>query len=475
MRIAHINVTATLSTGRIAADLCRLSIRQGHEALLCYGRGNAPVDIPTLRVGDLLPDPEEHRRGAIAKSLRRLRRRVRLGSASMGVRIHAGLSRITDRAGFYSRHTTRRFIRQLELWQPDLIHLHNIHGYYLHLPTLMDYLRRTQVPVVWTLHDSWAYTGHCAYYQFPVEPFLRSRNDTAKPLRQRNSKPSACLKWQEGCSRCPLKRTYPASWLLDRSTRNYKDKKALFSGLPHITLVTPSQWLADEVRRSFLSQYPVYAMPNGIDLSLYAPCDDARFMQETAVFYGLDQVGERKLVLSVAAVWDERKGLADLVELARALGDGYCVAAVGLTQRQIDALPYYMLGLPRTRNVRDLCVLYTAADVYVSMSQGETMGMTLVEAMACGTQVLCYQSTAMPELITPRCGETVPVGDIDAAVRAVKQLCQNPRDPLFCIGRAAEYGMNLRYEKYMELYRSMESGQPFDPRLLPDWAKDAPC
>jgi glycosyltransferase involved in cell wall biosynthesis len=178
-------------------------------------------------------------------------------------------------------------------------------------------------------------------------------------------------------------------------------------------------------------------------------------LQRTILRYGLDKLGERRLVLSVAAKWDERKGLEDLKALSKTLGPGYCVVAVGLDEKQRKSLPEGMLGLPRTADVQELCALYTAADLYVSMSQGETMGMTLLEAMACGTQVLCYDSSAMPELLTPDCGETVPVGDIAAAADAVRILCSQPKDPLACMERAARYTPDRCYEGYMELYRQV--------------------
>lgn len=452
MRIAHINVTANLSTGRIATDLCRLAQKEGHQVLLCYSRGTPAPDIPSLRVGDT-PDGTlslSYRRSAAPKrAFGKLTRLIHHHSTSLGVLIHAGLSRITDRSGFYSRHATRRFIKQLRQFDPDLIHLHNLHGYYLHLPTLFAYLQETDIPVVWTLHDCWPYTGHCAYYHYPIEPYL-NEEDAPSPHA-----PTQCNLWQKRCNHCPLKKTYPISLVMDQSTRNFTEKKDLIAGLRNLVFTTPSQWLKEQASRSFLGRYPIYALPNGIDLNTFAPCADERHMQDIALFYGLDQLNGRRLVLSVAAVWDERKGLQDLIELARELGEDYCVVPVGLTESQINALPYYMLGLPRTANVKDLCVLYTAADVCISLSQGETMGMTLLEAMACGTQVICYHCTAMPELVIPQTGETVPTGNIAAAADAVRRLCDDPKDPLFCIARAAQYGANLRYEAYLNLYDQM--------------------
>ncbi len=451
MRIAHINVTANLSTGRIAADLCRYARAAGHKALLCYGRGTAPSDIPCLRIGDTLQGPANvtSRQSALKRTLSAAEARLRSMAASAGVLVHAGLSRITDRSGFYSSHSTLHFIRQLEKFQPDLVHLHNLHGYYLNLPMLIDYLRETDIPVVWTLHDCWAYTGHCAYYHYAIQPYLRPE-DAPDP-----SAAAACLRWQKGCDSCPLKKTYPASYVLDQSNRNYLEKWTLLTSLRRLALATPSEWLRQQAAQSFFSTYPIVTLPNAIDLSVFTPCGDERTMQRTAMRYGLDKLGDRRLVLSVAAVWDERKGLEHLMELSKALGNGYCVAAVGLDEKQMKALPEGMLGIPRTESVEELCALYTIADLYVSMSQGETMGMTLLEAMACGTQVLCYDSTAMPELLTPECGESVPAGDIRAFASAVRHMCDQPKDPLACMERAAQYTPEKCYQGYLELYRQV--------------------
>lgn len=410
MRIAHINVISTASTGRIATELCRMSMSRGHRALLFHARGYVDTDVPDLRVGSKLDTV-----------------------------CHAALARLTDRAGFFSKRATEKLVRQLKEYKPDIVHLHNIHGYYLHLPTLFAYLKQNDVLTVWTLHDCWAFTGHCAYY-------------TTNGL---------CQRWLTGCGRCPLLRDYPRSWFVDQSARNWREKRALFSGVKHMVLVTPSEWLKGEVQRSFLANYPVYALPNGIDLTLFKPCVNEDFMRETVRFYGLERVGDRPLVLSVANVWEPRKGLDDLIGLAERLGDDYRVAAVGLDEDQIKSLPKHtVLGVGRTGNLNDLCALYTAATLYVSLSHGETMGMTIVEALACGTQALCYQGTAMPETITDDVGETVPLGDLDAAAEAVRRMCQSPRAPERCRERAEEYDAATRFLEYDRLYDQMYHHSP---------------
>ena len=235
----------------------------------------------------------------------------------------------------------------------------------------------------------------------------------------------------------------------------------MFSNLPYMVITTPSDWMHDEIKQSFLGKYPVFAMPNGIDLTVFQPCDNAEYLQDIAKYYKLDTTGGKKIVLSVAAVWDERKGLDDLVALSQALGDDCCVVAVGLDEYQIASLPKNtVLGLPRTENIKDLCALYTVCDVYVSVSHEETMGMTLVEALACGTQVICYNATAMPEIVTDSTGLTVETGNIEQLAAAVRQLCQNPKSAGDCRTRAADFDANKRFPAYIQLYENMYKHSP---------------
>ena len=423
MRIAHINVLASLSTGRIAVDLCRMAMDKGHRALLCHARDHAPADVPSYRIGTLA-----------------------------GVYTHIGLARLTDRSGFFSRHATRALVRQLEGYKPDIVHLHNLHGYYLHLPTLFHYLKDSGVMVVWTLHDCWAFTGHCAY-------FTIARNAPplhAGPRRRAKQTAYGCDRWQGGCGKCRLKRLYPASWLLDQSARNWREKRDLFTSLERMVLVTPSEWMLHQIERSFLKRYPAYALPNGLDLDVFRACADEGYFSHVMEFYKLERFGGRPIVLSVAAVWEERKGLYDLIELAELLGEDYCVMVVGLDQYQIEALPpKTVYGYRRTANVRDLCALYTLAQVYVSASHEESMGMTLLEAMACGTQVLCYNATAMPELVIPAVGRVVPIRDVEAMAQAVREMCAQPLAAADCRAHAEQYDISERYRAYMRLYENM--------------------
>ena len=424
MRVAQINVTATLSTGRIAVEISRVLMAEGHKALVAFSRGYPPMEVPWLRVGN-----------------------------RVDVLCHAAFSRLTDRAGFYGKMATRKLVRQLRAYRPDVVHLHNLHGYYLHLPTLFTFLRETGVPVVWTLHDCWPYTGHCAYYTMARGDASREEGRTHRRLTTRG-----CGRWKRGCGQCPLKHAYPQSLLRDQSARNWHEKRALETGLPRMALVTPSRWLRAEVEKSFLGEYPVWVIPSGIDLRAFRPCEDPDYLKEIAEQHKLSQFPEKRVVLGVASTWDERKGLRDFLELSDCLGEEYLIVLVGLSEWQRERLPEGIVGIRHTRNLRELCVLYTAADLYVSLSHEETMGMTLIEAMACGTQVLCYNATALPESVTPAVGSVVPMGNIEAVAAEVVRLCNEPKSAAACRSHAERYDRRERFLEYIRLYERLVDG-----------------
>ena len=403
MRVAHINVTSGLSTGRIATDICEVLQELGHKSLLCYSRGYPPQTVPGFHVGN-----------------------------PVDVWLHALGARFLDRAGFLSRGATRRLVRQLALYRPDVVHLHNLHGYYLDIRILFDYLAGAGVPVVWTLHDCWAFTGHCAYYTM-----------------------ARCDRWRKCCGHCPQLRAYPASLWLDRSERNWKEKRRAYERVPNLTLVTPSVWLGSEARQSFLGKREIRVIPNGIDLTQFRPCDEPMLIRDVFKRYQLHELNGKKMLLSVASTWENRKGLDDLIALSELLREDMMIVVLGLSEHACGSLPVTMLGIPRTQNVRELRALYSAADVCLSLSHEETQGMTLLEALACGTQVLCYNATALPETVTPEVGLIAPEGDLQAVARACARLCDHPRDPEACRARAQAYEKRSQYARYVGLYEEL--------------------
>ena len=340
MKYLFINVVAGYgSTGRIAADKCRELNAQGHTCVLAYGRMKTGCeDIRTVRIG-----------------------------SDFDVKLHALESRMLDNSGFGSKRATAAFLEWVREYDPDVIWLHNVHGYYIHIGELFGYLRTCGKKILWTLHDCWAFTGHCAYFDYVQ-----------------------CEKWQTGCRDCPQKHTYPESVLLDNSRGNYERKRALFTGIPNLTLTVPSHWLESRVKKSFLRDYPVEVIYNQVDEGIFQPIP-GDFRKK----YGLE---EKFVVLGVASVWEERKGLKDFLALSKLLDDRFRIVLIGLNPKQLADLPGEILGLPRTDNVGELVHAYSAADVFVCPSTEETFGMTVLEACCCGTKAVVYQDTACEEV-----------------------------------------------------------------------------
>ena len=306
---------------------------------------------------------------------------VRIGSDS-GVKAHALKARLLDDSGFGSRFATERFLDWVRTYDPDIIHLHNIHGYYLHVGLLFDYLRTCGKRILWTLHDCWAFTGHAAYCD--------SEN---------------CEKWKTGCSRCPKDWDYPKSYL-DRSRRNYTRKQALFTGIPNLELVTPSQWLAGLCKESFLKKYPVTVIHNGINTDVFHPVDSSSLRQK------LGLTGKR-VILGVAALWEKRKGLEDFFTLANYLTPDERIVLVGLSEKQKQNLPPRILGLSRTNSAQELAAFYSMADVYLNPTYEDNYPTTNLEAIACGTPVVTYATGGSPESAILY-GTVVQKGDVEA-------------------------------------------------------------
>jgi len=365
MKYLFINSVAGFgSTGRIAAEKCRELMAEGHECVLAFGRDKANCDdISTVQIGN-----------------------------SLDYKLHGIRCRLLDDHGFGSKSATKRFLDWVRQYDPDVIWLHNIHGYYIHIGLLFDYLRTCGKKIIWTLHDCWAFTGHCAYFDF-----------------------ARCDKWKTGCHDCPQKGSYPASMGLDGSRSNFAKKKALFTGIPNLRLTVPSYWLEKRVRQSFLKDYPVEVLYNTINRDVFKPTPGD--------FRKKHNLEGKIILLGVASVWDARKGLSDFIELAGLLDDRYKIVLIGLSSEQIQSLPTSMLGLPRTNSMEELVQAYTEADIFLNPSVEETFGMTAMEARCCGTEAIVYQDTACEEIVNQFGGIAVPRG-AQHLYAAVKKLTE---------------------------------------------------
>ena len=395
MKVLMINtVCGILSTGRICTDILEILKQEGHECKIAYGRD---------------PVPEKYREHSY------------LTVSSTGVKIDALKSRIFDNAGFNSASATRRLIKEIEEYNPDIIHLHNLHGYSVNVEVLFDYLRRAGKPIVWTLHDSWAFTGHCATPDF-VD----------------------CERWVDGCHSCPMKKEYPASFLLDNSKRNYEKKKKLFTGIPNMTIITPSEWLAGLVRRSFLCDIPVKIIRNGIDTEAFKP-RDGRFREK----YCLE---DKKILLGVAGAWSKAKGLDDIKRIPALLGDAYRVVLVGLSEKQCREMPNGIVPITRTNSKEALAEIYTAADVFINPTYSDNYPTVNLEAQACGTPVITYRTGGSVESVP--CGNVVPQGDVDAMAALAVKVC-SAADKSDFLTSETDFSAESSYKKYVDLYLTL--------------------
>ena len=392
MKAALINVSSYGSTGRICGGIARCLQRAGHSAKIYYGRGGPYADLDSFRA-----------------------------DTQADILLHAGLARAADSMGMHSLRATRRLIRELEKDRPDLIHLHNLHGYWLSVGTLFAYLKTVSVPVIWTLHDCWPMTGHCAF--FPTD---------------------GCEKWKTGCSGCRWNEFYPKRLFWDASGRNYRKKKEWFSGMPDLTLTAPSDWLRDLTRESILKEYPAVTLYNGINRNAFRPTETR--VRET---YGIRL--EEKLVLGVASVWDRRKGLDLFLKMSEDLPE--CrFAAVGLNRDQIRALPARVIGIERTESLRELAGWYSAADVFVNPTRADNFPTTHLEALACGTPVAAFDTGGCSEAFDPLSGASAPEGNLPALEDAVRRCMALSRED--CLRRSERFDEDRCFGEMIGLYEN---------------------
>lgn len=399
MKILQINsVCGVGSTGRIATDLYKIIEEQGHECKIAYGRGTAPEGIDSIKIGSKLDNYT-----------------------------HVFKTRVFDKHGFGSISATKKFIEEVREYNPDVIHLHNIHGYYINIEFLFNYLKGVKKPVVWTLHDCWAFTGHCAHFDYV-----------------------GCKKWKNGCYDCVQKKEYPSSKVMDNSKFSYEKKKELFTSIDNMTIVTPSKWLANLVRQSFLGKYPVEVINNGIDLDVFKPTE-SNFRER----YGLE---DKFVVLGVASIWSERKGLKYFVELEKLLSDDYKVVLVGVSDKQKKELSDNIIAITRTNDVRELAEIYTIADVFVNPTLEDNFPTTNLESLACGTPVITFDSGGSIECINYSTGISIEKGGIENLFSKIELMNNNEieisRED--CFKRAKRiYNKNNLYIKYINTYDSI--------------------
>lgn len=397
MKVLQINsVCGVGSTGRIATDLYKVMKENGIESKIAFGIGNA----------ENIPQEDAFKFGN-----------------KFDYYVHNAVSRITDRAGFYSKINTLKLLKFIKSYEPDIIHIHTIHGYYVNIEILFNFLKEYKKPVIWTLHDCWSFTGHCAHFDL-----------------------IGCTKWKTQCYNCPIHREYPKSFT-DNSRHIYKLKKQLFTGVENLTIVTPSQWLADLVKQSFLKDHTIRIINNGINLDVFKPIEN-----DIKIKY---QCENKYLILGVAFGWGKKKGLDIFIELSKRLDENkYKIMLVGTDEHIEKDLPDNIISIHRTQNQNELAEIYSAADLFVNPTREDTYPTVNMESLACGTPVLTFNTGGSPEIIDETCGMVVEKDDIDSMYNEIINICENNVfTKEMCLRKSRMFDKNEKYRNYIELYK----------------------
>ncbi len=402
MKILSINLGNFSSTGNIAQGIKYQAEKHGIEYVLAY-----PFDLGNKEI-----KPDDW-----------------LIGNRLGRKCSVALGMLTGFNGCFSLFATIRLLNRIDRYCPDIIHFHNLHNNYINLPLLFKYVKKKHIKVVWTLHDCWSFTGQCPYFDM-----------------------NKCDKWQNGCHSCSRYKEYPKA-LVDNTKLMWKLKRKWFTGVEDLVIVTPSVWLSDLVKKSFLNKYPIRVINNGIDLSVFKPTVD-----ELRTEYNLKP--DEKVVLGVAFDWGKRKGLDVFVELSRLLPRGYRIVLVGIGENIETSIPDNIIKIKRTHSQHELAAIYTMADVFVNPTREENYPTVNMESLACGTPVVTFNTGGSPEIIDEQTGKTVGRDDINELVKGIIHFCSEDHSIREkCLQRARSFNRNDRFLEYIQLYEEIMLGR----------------
>lgn len=393
MKILQINsVYGEKSTGRVAYDINDLAKRSGFETCAVSGEGR--FDSPEIYVI----------------------------SSKLYQKANILLTRLFGRHGFYNRIATKRMLKWIDMQKPDIIHLHNLHGHYINIELLFDYINKHDIPVVWTLHDCWAFTGHCPHFDY-----------------------AGCDKWRSGCSHCPQRRGYPDSWFFDRSESNFKRKRELFTSVRRMHIVTPSEWLKSLAMQSYLLKYPITVINNGIDRSefVYTPSDLKSRL-------GIE---DKFVILGIVSNLNSFKGGQYFLKLSSMLSDDEHIVLLSL--ENTDGLPDNITPIKRVNSKRELAKIYSIADVFVNPTLQDTFSMVNIEAVSCSVPVVTFDTGGCKETIDELSGITVPRGDVKKLYEAIRQIKNGRIKREDCIKKGESFEKDVCFKKYLEVYRDL--------------------
>lgn len=398
-KLVQINTVCNTSTGQIMHDIQQEAEKQGYDTISFVGRRRTYTDLKCEKFGN-----------------------------GFSFWTHVVLNTIFDCQGYGSYFATKKLIKRLKEEHPDIIHLHNLHGYYLHIPLLFEYLKKEfRGRLYWTFHDCWPFTGHCPYFVM-----------------------AKCSRWKKRCYKCPQKALYPISCFLDSSTKNYRNKRQMFTSIADLTIITPSFWMKHLIKESFFKRFRVEVVSNGIDTTLFHPCHDEKELKKVQDKYHIPK--EKKVLLGVASVWEKRKGFEFLLCLSDRLPQEYVLVLVGLNKKQMQKVPKKIVGIQRTENKLELAQLYSSAHIFLNPSMEESFSMVTIEALACATPVIALDTSAVKELVDRECGIILHENKVEDYLDAIKKIEQATLSKDQIAQKGLKYDKQYMVKRVLQLY-----------------------
>lgn len=401
-RLFQINVVANSgSTGKIGEQIGLLAQNNGWDCYMAYGRWAYNSSLKLFKIGN-----------------------------KKDIYIHGIQSLLLDRHALGSKKATYTLIDKIKDFNPDIIHIHNVHGYYLNFPLLCDFLADLGKPIVMTLHDCWTVTGHCVHFQ-----------------------DIGCYKWIDGCHHCPNLKGYPRSLFIDNSNNNWSIKKNSFQKiLPLLTIVPVCNWLNDIISQSYLKEAKRRVIMNGIDLNIFKPVNEIPIFSK--------KIKNKFVILSVSNGWSFSKGYGDILWLRKNLSDEYVFIMVGVNSKQKKSLPNGIIGVCRTENISQLVELYSVADVFLNPTYQDTLPTVNIEALACGTPVVGYNTGGSADIIDENVGMLIERGNKEALLSAIRLLKSIGKIHYYknCLEKSISmFDHKICYKNYLNLYNELMS------------------
>ncbi|TCT30367.1 glycosyltransferase involved in cell wall biosynthesis [Providencia alcalifaciens] len=385
------------STGKIVYELYSELKEQGHEAAICYGRGDKISEKNIYKT-----------------------------SSDIETIIHAGMSRLTGYTGYFSPFSTKRIINIIDSFNPDVIHLHELHGYYVNIYPLLEYIKKKKIKTIWTFHCEFMYTGKCGHS-------------------------FECEKWKTGCHHCPQLNNYPRSLYFDRTEFMYNQKKDSFSNYHNLTIVTPSSWLAERTKISFLHEKKIKIIHNGINnKDIFKPIYNSSLYNKYNL-YG------KKIILSIAPnIMSYTKGGEKILDIARKYHDQNVIFLLIGNDDEIKNLPKNVIAIGKIKDQNLLAEFYSIADLFLICSKRENFPTTCLEALSCGTPIIGFNNGGTAETAPGNLGFFVEDNDIDALVEFIKNFTTGKTilaSPQECRNFAVtNYSTENMLKQYIELY-----------------------